>query len=119
MHRTRVKPGFLTALRMRSSEQARLVCLDNYAELLLVAGRDVPGGRSLSIVGLMDGMFEVEDELKYRIEVVGKDGVLALSGPTKGVERLDRPYEASAFLFVPDAIWYSHPEDIPVFIHLK
>ncbi|KAG2595988.1 hypothetical protein PVAP13_5KG123300 [Panicum virgatum] len=110
VRRTRVKQGCLTPLRMRSSEQARVVWLDsNCAELLLVAGRDVPGGR----------YFEVEDELKYRIEVVGKDGVLSLSGPTKVVERLDRPYQASAFLFVPDAIWDSHPEDIPVFIHLK
>ncbi|XP_025815684.1 E3 ubiquitin-protein ligase SINA-like 2 [Panicum hallii] len=119
VHRTRVKPGCLTALRMRSSEQARMLWLDNCAELLLVAGTDVPGGRSLSIVWLMDELFEVEDELKYRIEVVGKDGVLSLSGPTKGVERFDRPYQASAFLFVPNAIWDSHPEDIPVFIHLK
>ena len=117
MHRTRVKPGCLTPLRM---PHARVVWLDNNcAELLLVAGRDVPGGRSLSIVGLMGELFEVEDELKYRIEVVGKDGVLSLSGPTKVVERLDRPYQARAFLFVPDAIWDSHPEDIPVFIHLK
>ncbi|RLN22754.1 E3 ubiquitin-protein ligase SINA-like 7 [Panicum miliaceum] len=119
VHRTRVKPGCLTALRMRSSEQARMVWLDNCAELLLVAGRDMPGGRSLSIVGLVDDLFEFEDELKYRIEVVGKDGVLSLSGPTKGVKRLDRPYQASAFLFVPNAIWDSNPEDIPVFIHLK
>ena len=85
MHRTRVKPGCLTPLRM---PHARVVWLDNNcAELLLVAGRDVPGGRSLSIVRLMDELFEVEDELKYRIEVVGMDGVLSLSGPPKGVER--------------------------------
>ncbi|XP_039851270.1 E3 ubiquitin-protein ligase SINA-like 2 [Panicum virgatum] len=58
VRRTRVKQGCLTPLRMRSSEQARVVWLDsNCAELLLVAGRDVPGGRSLSILELIDELF--------------------------------------------------------------
>ncbi|OEL19433.1 hypothetical protein BAE44_0019550 [Dichanthelium oligosanthes] len=117
VYRTRVSPGCLSALRMRAFEQARVVWLGNCgAEFLLVAGGDVPSGRSLSLVGLMDEQFE---EFKYRIEVVGKDGVLALSGQAEGVERMVRPYQASAFLFVPNAIWDSSPEDIPVFIYLK
>ncbi|CAL4951143.1 unnamed protein product [Urochloa decumbens] len=118
VHHTSVRPDCLTPLRMRASEQARVLWLGSCcAKFLLVAGRDVPSGRSLSIVGLMDEQFQ--DEFKYRIEVVSKDGVLALSGQANGVERLARPYQASAFLFVPNAIWDSYPEDIPVFVHLK
>ncbi|RCV24429.1 hypothetical protein SETIT_5G083300v2 [Setaria italica] len=117
VHRTRVRPDCLTPLRMRAFEQARVVLLGHgCAEFLLVVGMDVPSGRSLSLVGLMDEQF---DEFKYRIEVVGKDGVLALFGQAARVDRLARPYHASAFLFVPNAIWDSYPEDIPVFIHLK
>ncbi|CAO2174412.1 unnamed protein product [Urochloa humidicola] len=118
VHHTSVKPDCLTPLRMRASEKARVLWLGGCcARFLLVAGRDVPSGRSLSIVGLLDERFQ--DEFKYRIEVVGKDGVLALSGQANGVVRFGRPYQASAFLFVPNAIWDAYPEDIPVFIHLK
>ncbi|XP_062233505.1 E3 ubiquitin-protein ligase SINA-like 3 [Phragmites australis] len=118
VHRTRVRPGCLTALRMRAGEVARMVCLGpGTAEFLLVVARDVPSGRALSVVRLMDEPFE--EEFRYRIEVVGKAGVLSLSGQADGIDRLPRPYQARAFLFVPDAIWDSSPEDIPVFIELK
>ncbi|XP_062208797.1 E3 ubiquitin-protein ligase SINA-like 7 [Phragmites australis] len=116
---TLVRLGCLTALRMRGGEPARVACLGNgRTEFLLVVGQDVPSGRTLSVLHLMDEPSDDED-FKYKIEVVGEAGVLSLSGQAEGVERLAKPYQASAFLFVPNAIWDSSPEDVPVFIELK
>ncbi|KAJ1282842.1 hypothetical protein BS78_03G083000 [Paspalum vaginatum] len=116
VQRTRVRHGSLTPLRMSRLEPARVLWLDCGGEFLLTVGDDVPSGRSLSMLGFMDTL---DDEFKYKIEVVGKAGVLSLSGQVEGVERLSKPYQASAFLYVPNAIWDSSPEDIPVFIELK
>ena len=60
-----------------------------------------------------------DEELKYKIEVVGKAGVLSLWSQIEGVQRLRKPYQASALLYVPNAIWDSSPGDIPVFIEIK
>jgi E3 ubiquitin-protein ligase SIAH1 len=50
--------------------------------------------------------------------VVGKAGILSLSGETLDAEGLAEPYEANPFLFVPNETWDS-PEGIRVFIELK
>ncbi|TVU22161.1 hypothetical protein EJB05_31843 [Eragrostis curvula] len=101
---------------LRAGEMARVVSLGNFngkaAEFLLVVGRGVPSWRALSVIRLVDGALD-KGEFKYRIEVVGEAGVLSLSGQAKRVERLTTEYKASAFLFVPDAIWDATPEDVP------
>ncbi|KAL6627526.1 hypothetical protein ACP70R_031252 [Stipagrostis hirtigluma subsp. patula] len=121
VRRTRVSPGRPAALGMRAGEEARVVRLigaGRAAEFLLVVGREVPSGRTLSVVRLTNEPLD-DEEFKYKIEVVGESGVLSLSGQAEGVERLTKPYQASAFLFVPEAIWHSSPEDVPVSIELK
>jgi E3 ubiquitin-protein ligase SIAH1 len=115
---TVVPPRCLTPLRMRAHEQARMVRLgDGGAEFLIVVGQYKQQGRALSVVRLVGKSVDKQD-FKHRIEVVGKAGVLSLSGETLDGERLVLPYEASPFLFVPNETWDS-PENILVFIELK
>ncbi|XP_066313970.1 uncharacterized protein [Miscanthus floridulus] len=124
--RTVVSPRCLRPLRMRAHEQARVVRLSDSdgdggggggAEFLVVVGQYKDLGRALSVVHLVDESVD-EQDFKHRIEVVGKAGVLSLSGETLDAERLAEPYEASPFLFVPNETWDS-PEGIRVFIELK
>lgn len=117
IQRTRVKPACLTRLKMREGEPACVVCLgDDRAVFLVVVDRSVPSGRSLSVVRLMTEPFQ-EEEFKYKIEVFAKAGILSLSGEAESVGRLTSPYQASAFLFVPDAM--GSLGDVPVFVELK
>jgi E3 ubiquitin-protein ligase SIAH1 len=120
--RTVVSPRCLTPLRMRAHEQARMVRLgdgngDGGAEFLVVVGEYKELGRALSVVHLVDESVD-EQDFKHRIEVVGKAGILSLSGETLDAEGLAEPYEANPFLFVPNETWDS-PEGIRVFIELK
>ncbi|KAK3160200.1 hypothetical protein QOZ80_1BG0056520 [Eleusine coracana subsp. coracana] len=120
--RTRVAPRRLTALRMQLADQARVLRLgdDEGREFMLVVGRDMPSGRALSVVHLVnENEPVVENDFKYKVEVVGKTGVLSLSGQPEAVDRLTKPYQATAFLFVPNAVWEADPQDVPVFLELK
>lgn len=116
--RTVISPRSLTSLTMRADEQARVVKLDHGgAEFLVVVGQYKQLGRALSVVLLMDESVDKQD-FKHKIEVVGKAGVLSLSGETLDAEWLIEPYKASPFLFVPNETWDS-PEGTSVFIELK
>jgi E3 ubiquitin-protein ligase SIAH1 len=86
----------------------------------LVVDQDkMPSGRALSMIRLMDEPVDDEVDFNYMIEVVGAAGVLSLSGQPEGAGRLTKPYQAKAFLFVPNAVWEADPQDVPVFVELK
>lgn len=91
---------------------------DKRKEFLLVVGWGMATGRELSVIHLFNDLLE-EKDFKYKIEVVGKAGVLSLSGQPEGVDRLTKPYQANASLFVPNAVWEADPQDVPVFVELK
>jgi E3 ubiquitin-protein ligase SIAH1 len=75
-----VRTGCPTAMRMRLDEEARVLCLGDKEEFMLVVDQDMPSGRALSMIRLMDEPVDDEVGFKYRNGVVGAAGVLPLSG---------------------------------------
>jgi E3 ubiquitin-protein ligase SIAH1 len=119
--RVDVGPGRLTAMRMRAGEHARVLCLGGGSdkEFMLVVGRDIPSGRALSVIRLFDEPLDADEKFRYRIEVASGASVFSLSGQPGGADHLIKPYQADAFLFVPNAVWDADPEDVPVFVELN
>ncbi|VAH55464.1 unnamed protein product [Triticum turgidum subsp. durum] len=89
------------------------------AVFLLVVERSGPSGRAVSVVQLVSEPVKAAEEkdFKYKIQVHTRAGVLSLSGETQSVGRLMRPYQATASLFVSDAVW--SPLDSPVYLEFK
>ncbi|TVU22134.1 hypothetical protein EJB05_31816, partial [Eragrostis curvula] len=78
---------------------------------LRLNGRDVPGGRSLSVVCLGPRGPAGNQALEYKVEVSAGGAAATLSmsasGPVPCTRRWAGHYPTDGFLFVPDAYWSS------------